>query len=203
MIGIYKITSPSGKIYIGQSINIEKRFARYKTDSCKNQIRLSNSFEKYGVLNHKFEIVCECKESELNKLERFYQDLNQVTSKKGLNCRLTKTNDRSGSFSEESKLKMSRKPSEETRAKLRLACEKRVFTIETRNKISVGNKNKVRTEEQRSNHSKRISKLVICIQTGIFYDNVQEAATAHGYKYKTLCSWLKNRRPNKSTLIYA
>ena len=24
MIGIYKITSPTGKIYIGQSINIEK-----------------------------------------------------------------------------------------------------------------------------------------------------------------------------------
>ena len=29
MIGIYKITSPNKKIYIGQSINIEKRFKWY------------------------------------------------------------------------------------------------------------------------------------------------------------------------------
>lgn len=29
MIGIYKITSPSGKIYIGQSGNLEKRLKDY------------------------------------------------------------------------------------------------------------------------------------------------------------------------------
>lgn len=203
MIGIYKITSPSVKIYIGQSINIEKRFARYKTDLCKNQIRLNSSFIKYGVLNHSFEIVCECLESELNDKERYYQDLYQVISKKGLNCRLTKTNDRSGSFSEESRIKMSRKPSEETRAKLRKACENRVFSESTRKKISESNKNKVRTEVQRSNHSKRISKLVLCIETGVFHDSAQEAAATYDIKYKTLVSWLQKRRINKSSLIYA
>ena len=30
MIGIYKITSPNGKIYIGQSINIDRRFKSYR-----------------------------------------------------------------------------------------------------------------------------------------------------------------------------
>ena len=30
MIGIYKITSPTGKIYIGQSINLKRRFRDYK-----------------------------------------------------------------------------------------------------------------------------------------------------------------------------
>lgn len=29
--GIYKITSPSGKIYIGQSIDIKRRWLDYKT----------------------------------------------------------------------------------------------------------------------------------------------------------------------------
>ena len=29
MIGIYKITSPSGKVYIGQSIDIERRWKKY------------------------------------------------------------------------------------------------------------------------------------------------------------------------------
>lgn len=31
MIGIYKITSPSNRIYIGQSIDIEARWKSYKT----------------------------------------------------------------------------------------------------------------------------------------------------------------------------
>lgn len=60
MTGIYKITSQSKKIYIGQSVDIEKRFKRYKNLHCKKQIRLYNSFLKYGVDKHKFEILCEC-----------------------------------------------------------------------------------------------------------------------------------------------
>ena len=61
MIGIYKITSPNNNIYIGQSINIEKRFVQYKKlRSCCNQIKLYNSFVKYGVDNHIFEIIEEC-----------------------------------------------------------------------------------------------------------------------------------------------
>ena len=38
MIGIYKITNPKGKIYIGQSINIENRFKVYKRYNCKGQV---------------------------------------------------------------------------------------------------------------------------------------------------------------------
>ena len=30
LIGIYKITSPSNKIYIGQSLDIDRRFKTYK-----------------------------------------------------------------------------------------------------------------------------------------------------------------------------
>ena len=37
MIGIYKITSPNNRVYIGQSINIEKRFIGYKRMYVKNQ----------------------------------------------------------------------------------------------------------------------------------------------------------------------
>jgi len=57
MIGIYKITSPFSKIYIGQSWNIENRFKKYKYLSCKTQIKLYNSLLKYGWLNHKFEVI--------------------------------------------------------------------------------------------------------------------------------------------------
>ena len=43
MVGIYKITSPSGKIYIGQSWNISDRISRYKTIRCKTQGKIYNS----------------------------------------------------------------------------------------------------------------------------------------------------------------
>jgi len=34
MIGVYKITSPTGKVYIGSSIDIEKRIKHYKSVGC-------------------------------------------------------------------------------------------------------------------------------------------------------------------------
>lgn len=57
MQGIYKITSPSGKIYTGQSTNIDKRISRYKSLSCEKQVRLYNSLKKYGWDSHIFEII--------------------------------------------------------------------------------------------------------------------------------------------------
>lgn len=162
MIGIYKITSPKGKIYIGQSIDIYKRFRTYKSLSCKSQTILYRSFLKYGVENHNFEIIIECSASEMNDLERYYQDLYSAMGKNGLNCKLTKTNDRSGKHSEETKLKLSianskptgRKMSEENKQKLRVSnslrkglkghkmpehLKEKLLSINTGNKYNLGN----------------------------------------------------------------
>lgn len=59
MVGIYKITSPSGRIYIGQSHNIKNRWYDYKKSGAKGQTHLHNSFLKYGTENHKFEFIYE------------------------------------------------------------------------------------------------------------------------------------------------
>ena len=72
MIGIYKITNPKGKIYIGQSINIDRRFKEYKKIQCSQSIKLYNSFQKYGVENHIFEILENCNTDQLNEKEEFY-----------------------------------------------------------------------------------------------------------------------------------
>lgn len=63
---------------------------------------LYRSLKKYGFDKHNFEILEECSESELNDKERYYQDLYSVIDRNGLNCKLTKTDDRSGRYSEES-----------------------------------------------------------------------------------------------------
>lgn len=77
LVGIYKITSPSGKIYIGQSWNIKKRLSGYKILSASKKQRLLNrSFVKYGYENHNFEIIKvfenKCTQKELDRHEIFY-----------------------------------------------------------------------------------------------------------------------------------
>lgn len=54
---IYKITSPSNKIYIGQTTSPKIRFKSYKNLNCKGQSYLYHSFLKYGIKNHVFEIL--------------------------------------------------------------------------------------------------------------------------------------------------
>jgi group I intron endonuclease len=55
--GVYKITSPSGRIYIGQSYNIEARFSLYRRLKGKGQRLLYNSLVKYSPDKHIFEII--------------------------------------------------------------------------------------------------------------------------------------------------
>lgn len=69
--GIYKITSPSGKIYIGQSVDIRNRIKQH-IKYCQNII-LKRSFVKYGVTAHLFETLRICSVNELNKWEQFFQ----------------------------------------------------------------------------------------------------------------------------------
>jgi group I intron endonuclease len=71
---IYKITSPSGYVYIGKTINLKNRINKYKCLDCKRQILLCRSLEKYGFSGHSFEIIYEgdFTNEELNKLEIYY-----------------------------------------------------------------------------------------------------------------------------------
>ena len=58
IVGIYKITSPAGKVYVGQSWNIYKRWGGYKNESeTKSQTLIYRSISKHGISSHKFEIL--------------------------------------------------------------------------------------------------------------------------------------------------
>jgi len=110
MIGIYKITSPSGRVYIGQSVNIENRWMHYRTpNNSLGQTRLNASFSKHGVTSHVFEVICECSIGELNALERSYQEQYDVLGPKGLNSRLVDEDGRSGYLTDDIKKKISDK----------------------------------------------------------------------------------------------
>ena len=106
IVGIYKITSPTGCIYIGQSINITRRWAEYsKLKGCGKNTRLINSLKKYGFENHKFEILHQCKIEELNDLEIFYiKYYDSFNTEHGLNLHSGGSNH---IISDETKLKQS------------------------------------------------------------------------------------------------
>ena len=151
MIGIYKITSPSGKIYIGKSVDIGKRFKAYKYGHCKSQTKLYRSLVKYGCDNHKFDIIEECLESIIDEREIFWIEFfDCFNSKYGLNLQ---AGGQGGRASDETRLKIKlwntgRKHTEETKIKISQSrignkyCLGRKLSQETRDKISKGNKGK-------------------------------------------------------------
>ena len=165
MIGIYKITNPKNKVYIGQSVRVEKRLLSYKKFNCEDQFKVYNSLKKYGIESHTFEIIKECSLSELNFYERHYQDLFNCI-KDGLNCKYTATHEKSGHLSEETKNKISssqkgkkriyksgihprlgKKLSEETIYKMVHNREKYVVSEEYKKRLSEMYKGKKQTAE--------------------------------------------------------
>jgi len=54
---IYKITSPSGKIYIGKTVNYIQRMSFYRHLRCHKQKLIYNSLCKYGFENHVVEKI--------------------------------------------------------------------------------------------------------------------------------------------------
>lgn len=105
MIGVYKITSPSGKIYIGQSIDIYNRWNKnYKMLRCKSQPKIYNSLKKYGAENHIFEVIEECEESKLLERETYWKIFYKVLEIPSLCCRI---DGKGGRNSEETKKKQS------------------------------------------------------------------------------------------------
>lgn len=92
MVCIYKITSPSGKIYIGQTWNFPKRIYHYRRPvSCKGQPGVSRSIAKYGYENHLFEAIYilpeDISQLVLDEYEQFYIIQFRESGAKMLNMR--------------------------------------------------------------------------------------------------------------------
>ena len=83
MIGIYKITNTiNNKIYIGQSVNIAKRWTQYKNIyDYTIKTPIIKAIEKYGINNFKFEIIETCSIEDLDEREIYwikYYDSNKT-----------------------------------------------------------------------------------------------------------------------------
>lgn len=149
MIGIYKITSPSGKVYIGQSWNIERRFRQYKGLNCKSQSSLYNSLIKYGYDDHEFKIIFEMPETttklHIDYVEVFYWRLEILAGSNMINLALP------GSRGKASELTKSKQSSSMKGKKHSQFTKDTISYIRTIRPNLGGRKNKgiVRTEENK------------------------------------------------------
>lgn len=230
---IYKITSPSNKIYIGQSRNVDKRFKQYKRMSCKTQKVLFNSFKKHGVDNHIFEVIEECLFEDLNIRERYWQEHYNSLAPKGLNSILTESIDKPRVVSKHTSKKLSDsklgsnnpmygiKKNEDQKIYLSLKFKNRLFTDEWKLKISnskMGNKNPMYGKKM-SDETKQIlkdsitekfsgfnntrSRIVLDTDSGIFYYNVKDASIHNNINQNNLRAMLAGYINNSSKFIFA
>jgi group I intron endonuclease len=147
MVGIYKITSPTGRVYIGQSWNVQERIKRHKHSThLKTTQILAGSFIKHGAEKHTFEIIEELSEnatqSELDLREMFH--IREYTDAGYRMLNLTE-----GGYGTKGY-----KLSEETKNKIRAKAIGRKHSAETCILIGNINRGKKFTEEHRMKISK-------------------------------------------------
>jgi group I intron endonuclease len=148
IIGIYLITSPTGRRYIGSSKDVEKRFSYYRRLACKLQRKLYRSLNKYGVENHTFEVIYQCSFDDLYKWERFFGDQFNCVEE-GLNLSLPGYKESPAIVSQETKDKLSKK------------LKGRTLTEETKRKISESKKDKTNRNKGRKlseDHKNKITR---------------------------------------------
>lgn len=217
MVGIYKITSPSGKVYIGQSWNIEQRKGYYSRLRCNRQPKLYASLVKHGWDAHTFEVIVPLPEdidqSVLDNYEILYWQQH-------MDCNVDLMNTRGpgvgGKHSEETKQKMSKsfkginkgRPSwnkgvcfsEESKKRMSDSKKGSRHTEETKQKMSktrTGRKRPPFSEDwiRKMSEAKRGSKSPTAspiqhVETGIIYSTVKEAAEAFSCSYQTVYNHL-------------
>jgi group I intron endonuclease len=231
MIGIYTIENEKGSIYVGQSVDLERRFRTYKKLNCKSQIKLYRSLLKYGFENHTIRIVDICDVDNLNIRERHYQDLFSSVNK-GLNCKATTTKSKSGYLSDETKKRMSdsgklmteetkRKISESNKgkkmsdsAKLKMSISKKGVKLSETHKMKISKATKGRVHSVESKKKMSISKkgmptdiknraiIILDVNSGVFYESITELSIILSLKGSVLSNHLNMKHKNNKYKQY-
>lgn len=144
MVGIYKITSPSSRAYIGQSWNIKRRWHSHRCNSHKT-MAVGHSIKKYGADAHKFEVIHELPgdidQLTLDTYEQLYIDAYKDCGVKLFNIKGAGS---SGKHSDETLQVMSEK-----RKSYRPTLETKLKTSQSMKGMVANNKGVPHTEEHR------------------------------------------------------
>ena len=174
MMGIYKIISPTDKIYIGQSTNIDKRWKCYKKLYCKSQTKLYFSLKKYGPEKHMFEIIEECNENELLQKETYWKNYYKVLDIPSLCCKI---DGKGGKHSKETKEKMSLSSKKIGMGKWNKGRTQSKEEKQLRSQIKLGYKpTSSHIENMRKGMLGKNATPILCINDNKSYSSIREAA---------------------------
>ena len=212
---VYKITSPSGRIYVGSTIDFNRRMSYYKKLHCKRQPKIHASLNKHGFDRHSVEILEVTTTDFLLKREHYWGMVYDVLAKGNLNSALPKGDEKYPVVSEEVRLKIGR------------ASKNRIVSEETRMKLSKASKGRKPSEEaiRRSiearkgrkfseSHKRKLSeakigkacicrrKIIFCFNSGVYYEGLKEASKATIFNSKYLSMMLTGSKKNKTSLGY-
>ena len=201
---IYKITNlVNGKVYIGQTITtVQKRFWKH----CNGTKQLiSKAIHKYGVDNFKVEEIdrAETRE-ELDEKERCWIKFYNSQVPNGYNLEGGGTVNKE--ISEETRQKLS-----ESHKGERAPWYGKHLTEETKRKLSESHKGKCKYWEGKKRYAETIRKMsesrkgkyagaeskqsvkILCVDTGIIYDSIGEAARITNINRTGIINNLKGR----------
>ena len=182
--GIYKIVNKvNGKLYIGQSRDVEKRWREHKRRSKTKDSHLYRAMRKDGLDNFAFSVICEVPESALDQYEISYIKYYETTNpEKGYNKKFGGAN---GRHSKESKLKMSE--------------AKKNMTGETKLKMSEANKGENNPMFGKTPSDETKKKMYECkikqyLYQGIVYNGLQELVDFLEIKYTILAGRIRRKQ---------
>ncbi len=214
MVGIYKITNKiNNKSYIGQSVNIKRRWAEHRLLHRDESLSLKRAMRKYGIENFTFEVLEKCSIGELCEKEVHYiqelkpeynrcagglgsyghcvsPEVKEILRKKGKNQWQSMSPEQQKEQIKNN-LKGPRKGhpvSEETRAKLRAA---NLGKKQSRETIEKRIKTIRESGRKRDNAGNR--KPVYCLELDLTFESVKQAAEYIGVTPSCLSGQLKGR----------
>lgn len=217
MTGIYIITNAiNGKRYIGQSVDIQRRFMDHRCVSHETNRHLRYALQKYGKAAFRYEILEECTPESLDERERFWiaelhPEYNVTDGGQGRGKRLSE--DAIGILRQRGRESWEKK-TEAEKAKVKrenLVGPKRGHPVSERTRTilrekAVGVKQSAETIEKRKATfaAKKANgyvqtnaghkKPIVCVETGATFESVKQAAEWLGVHPSNITSVLKGRQ---------
>lgn len=216
MIGIYKITNTiTGDSYVGQSVNIKRRFMEHKTPKGPNT-PLKAAIKEYGVDKFSFEILEECGKEALDEKEIYWiaklkPSYNRCEGGSGCTGHVV-TDELRKRLSEKNKeywASLPEKEKEEICKRLTGPAKGHVVSDETKQKLRSANLGKKQSKEtiqkravtikqRKLNGYVRVNgkhkKKVICIETNQVFNSVKETAEHFSVHPSGITACLKGRQ---------
>jgi group I intron endonuclease len=200
IVGIYKIESPSNKVYIGQSWHIKRRWNDHRATKSYKHKKLNASFLKYGIENHKFDILHilpnDITQDILNRYEQIYIDafrdcnIGLLNLKEGGNGYGKHTEETKAIIKEKRKYQ---KVSDEQRQKMSLFFKTIPRTKEWIEKVANSNRSKTKIYEQRKLNMKPIKQLTLDGKFIRDWDCSRNAAKELRTSESNICNCLTGR----------